>query len=144
MPKNFDFEKDALLGIDFGKTNTGLALGRNGLVVPLEIISGKNIERAINQINRQVIENKVVKIIVGLPLSFDNKETVQSMEVRKFAKQLKILTKKPVEFQNEYASSREALEEAVDLDIPSKKRKTNDHLAAALILDSYYKENYTF
>ena len=85
MP-NKEFSKTGLfLGIDFGKTNIGLAIGRNGLVTPLEILPGKNIENSLNQINRTIIENKVDKIVVGLPLTADGKDTTESLEIRRFA-----------------------------------------------------------
>ena len=139
--QNKEFSKTGLfLGIDFGKTNIGLAIGRNGLVTPLEIIPGKNIENSLNQISRTIIENKVTKIVVGLPLTADGKDTTESLEIRRFAKLLKVTTKRAVEFQNEYGTSKAALEEAIDLDTPKNKRGTNDHLAAALILKMYFNE----
>lgn len=131
---------ELFLGVDFGKTNIGLAIGRDGLVDPLEIIPGKNIENSINQINRTIIENKVDRIVVGLPLTADGKDTVESLEIRRFAKQLKVMTKRPVDFQNEYGTSKAALEEAINFDVPQNRRKTNDHLAAALILKMYFDE----
>ena len=131
---------ELFLGVDFGKTNIGLAIGRDGLVDPLEIIPGKNIENSINQINRTIIENKVDRIVVGLPLTADGKDTPESLEIRRFAKQLKVMTKRPVDFQNEYGTSKAALEEAINFDVPQNRRKTNDHLAAALILKMYFDE----
>lgn len=129
-----------ILSIDFGETNIGTALGRNGLVTPLEVISGKDINTALFKINRLIVENRVDKLVVGLPLTLDNKETKQSLEVRRVAKILKVTTKRPVDFQNEYETTKIALEEAVDLGVSEKRRKTNDHLAAALILKTYYDE----
>lgn len=140
MAKTIDLRKAVLLGIDFGSTNIGLALGTNSLVTPLLIINGKNLESAIVEINRAVVENKVEKLIVGLPLTLEEKDTKQSLEIRRFAKVLKVMTKRPVDFQNEYETTRNALEEAIKTDISEKKRKSNDHLAAALILKSYYDE----
>ena len=140
MKSNRDLQTGLLLGIDFGETNIGLAIGRNDLVSPLEILPGKNIENSLNQINRTIIENEVEKIVVGLPLTADGKDTAESLEIRRFAKLLKVTTKRPVDFQNEYGSSKAALEEAIDLDTPRNKRKTNDHLAAALILKMYFNE----
>lgn len=129
------------LGVDFGESNIGVALGRNDIVVPLEIIPSKNIQNAITQINRFVIENKVDKFVVGLPLTSDGKETKESLEVRKFARLLKAMTKRPADFQNEYGTSKQALEAAIELGTPENKRKTNDHLSAALILKLYFSEN---
>lgn len=138
MAKKFDLKSATLLGVDYGKRNIGLALGRNGLTTPLEIVSAKNIPTALTTINRIVIENKVDLIIVGLPLTSDEKDTLESLDARKFLKLLKVNTKRPVEVQNEYGSSIKALEEAIDLGTPEKKRKTNDDLAAAYILRLYY------
>jgi putative Holliday junction resolvase len=128
------------LGMDYGESNIGVALGNNGLVTPLKIISNKNQDTALYEIGKIVVDNKVGKIVLGLPLSPDGKETKQSLKIRKFAKILKTATKRPVVFQNERDTSLDALEEAISLDISKKKRRTNDHLAAALILKRYYNE----
>jgi putative holliday junction resolvase len=141
MTKKFDLISATLLGVDYGKANIGLALGRNGLTTPLEIVSAKDVNNVFNKINKVIVENKVDLIIVGLPLTSDEKDTPESLDARKFIKLLKVSTKRPVDIQNEYGSSIQALEEAVDLGVPEKKRKTNDHLAAAYILRLYYSKN---
>ncbi len=141
MTKKFDLTSVTLLGIDYGKSHIGLALGRNGLTTPLEIISAKDINNVFNKINKVIVENKVDLIIVGLPLTLDEKDTPESLDARKFIKLLKVGTKRPVDIQNEYGSSIQALEEAVDLGVPEKRRRTNDHLAAAYILRLYYSKN---
>jgi len=140
MKKSKDINLPNDLGIDHGDTNIGLALGNNGLASPLKIISNKNQATAINEISRIIVENKIGTLVVGLPLSPDGKETKQSLKVRKFAKILKTVAKRPVVFQNEDYTSINALEEAIELDVSKKKRKTNDHLAATLILKRYYSE----
>ncbi|MFC1625005.1 Holliday junction resolvase RuvX [Patescibacteria group bacterium] len=129
-----------LIGIDYGSSNIGLSLGVNGFVTPLEIIPGKNVETAIYKIIRIALENKVDKFVIGLPLTAEEKETKQSLDTRMFAKKLKVFSKKPVEFQNEFGTSKEALNRAIDLDTPQRKRVTNDHLSASLILRRYYEE----
>lgn len=128
-----------IMGIDYGERNIGLAFGINGLVSPLAVISGKNDETAINEISRLAIENKVSKLIIGIPLTYENKETFQAKKIRRFAKLLKIKLKKPVEFINEYRTSEESVTEAIEFDIPKKKRKTIDDLSAALILKKYFQ-----
>ena len=134
-------EKSAvLMAIDYGRRNIGIAFGSNGLVSPIKVIDGKNTQVAIHEIARFIIENKIDKIIVGLPLTAEGKETKQAMETRKFVKLLKIITKKPVDFYNEYGSTKSALNKAIEMEIPQRSRKTTDHLAAAVILKSYYQE----
>ncbi|MFH1899613.1 MAG: Holliday junction resolvase RuvX [Patescibacteria group bacterium] len=140
MTKKVYDQNTTILCVDFGKANIGTALGRNGLVMPLEVISGKNINTALFKINRLIVENKVEKLVVGLPLTLDDKETAQSSETRRFAKILKVTTKRPVDFQNEYETTRAALNEAIDTDVSEKRRRSNDHLAAAFILRRYYDE----
>jgi putative Holliday junction resolvase len=140
MKKSKDKNLPNDLGIDYGETNIGLALGNNGLVSPLKIVSNKNPDTAINEISKIIIENKIGTLIVGIPLSPDGKETKESLKIRSFAKSLRIATKRPVIFQNERDTSKKALEKAIDLNVSKKKRRTNDHLAAALILKMYYNE----
>ncbi len=130
--------QEKLLGIDYGSTNIGLAFGINGFVSPLKVISGKNTNEALAEISRYVIENKVEKVVVGLPLRSDGKETPQSREVRNFGKILKIHTKRPIFYVNEYRTSKESVTEAINLGISKKRRQIVDHLSAALILKEYY------
>jgi putative Holliday junction resolvase len=133
--------KDILLGVDYGEAHIGVALGRNGLVSPLRVLPGKNVQNAITEIARLAQENKVNKILVGLPLTGSGKETKMSIKTRKFAKLLKIFTKKPVEFYNEFLSTKIATEEAISRGISKKRRVKVDHLSAALVLKRYYSEN---
>ena len=129
-----------VLGIDYGENNVGVALGNNGIVTPIKEIPAKDINSALHEINKLIIENRAELIVMGLPLTADNKETKKSLVVRRFANTLKTITKRPVVFQNEFGTSKEALKEAISLDIPKKKRSSNDSLAAALILKNYFDE----
>jgi len=130
--------EEKILAIDYGRSNIGLAFGINNLVSPLKVLSDKDSYSAISEISRYVLENKVDKILVGLPISADGKETAMSKEVRKFTKFLRIRLKKPVTFVNEYRTSEESVTEAVNLGISKKRRQTVDHLSAALIIKQYY------
>jgi putative Holliday junction resolvase len=129
-----------ILGIDYGETHIGLALGVNDIVSPLKVVMAKDQKIALFEINRVVIENKIGLLVLGLPLTAEGKETKESLVIRRFAKTLKTITKRPVVFQNEFGTSKAALKEALDIDIPMKKRALNDHLAAALILKEYFNE----
>jgi len=135
-----DSYEEKILGIDYGEVNIGLAFGINNLVSPLRIISGRNANVAISEISRYILENKVDKIIMGLPISADGKETPMSRKVRRFSKLLKIRTKMPVTFVNEYRTSEESVTEAINLGVSKKKRGSIDHLSAALIIKEYYSK----
>jgi putative Holliday junction resolvase len=96
--------------------------------------------QAVSEIARCVIENKVDKIVLGLPLNSDGKESSQSREVKKFGKLLKIKTKKPLAYVNEFRTSMESVTEAINLGISKKRRQKVDHLSAALIIKEYYSK----
>lgn len=134
-------KQDVYLGIDYGSRNIGLAFGRGGIVHPMKVISGKNAASATADIVRIVLENEVDKIVIGLPLTVDEKETAQSIETRRFAKILKIKLKKPVEFVNEYNTSDDATRAMLSLGFPKGKREVHDHFSAALILKNYFDLN---
>ncbi len=130
--------EDCLIGIDYGSKNVGVALGKNALVAPIKIIDAKNPRVAIDSLIRLSIENRSAGFVIGLPVGGEGKETKKSLEVRRFAKLLKVASKKQVFFQNEYATTIEAGEEMIGLEISQRKRRMKDHYSAALILKHYY------
>lgn len=136
--KKTEEKKELLLGIDYGEKRVGLALGINGIVQPLTVVDNYKDESAIAEIAKYIFENKVNKIVLGLPVNYEGKETPMSLQVRKFAKMLKIRTKKKVLFENEYRTSADSLTEAIHLGKSKKRRQEIDHLSAALILKHYY------
>ena len=140
MPKKKAKEplKEKLMGIDYGDSNIGLAFGINNLVSPLKVVDGANQLQALSEISRYIIENKVDRVIIGLPLTPNGKETAQSREVRKFGKLLKIRVKRPVDYVNEFRTTKESVTEAISLGISKKRRQVVDHLSAALIIKEYY------
>jgi len=128
-----------ILGVDYGEKNIGLAFGRAGLASPIKTISGANIQAAINEITLTILHNKVNKIIIGLPLDVNGKETYKSLKVRRFANLLKSHIKKPIEFVNEYNTTYESLRESINLDYSRKSRKKLDHVSAAIIVRKYFE-----
>ncbi len=133
--------EEMLLGIDYGETNIGLAFGRNGLVMPTKVVSGKNSLNAIQEIIRLLMGNDVDRIVIGLPTTGEGKETAQSKKVRVFAKLLKTYSKKPVEFFSEFMTTKEANSENREKKLTKTKKSATDHLAAALILKRFYQEH---
>ena len=133
--------KEKLLGVDYGETNTGLAFGRAGLASPLEVLNSKDTYTLITEINKIVAQNKLDKIVVGLPVDSDGKETRQSLKVRQFVKSLRARSRRPVELVSEYGTTKASIENAIKSGISQKRRRSNDHFSAALILKRYYAEN---
>ena len=70
--------EEILLGVDYGSSHTGLAFGREGLVSPLHVIDSKDLNFVKAEIAKVSLGNKVSKVIMGLPLDVDGKDTTQS------------------------------------------------------------------
>jgi putative Holliday junction resolvase len=132
--------EEILMGIDYGESKIGTALGRNDLVMPLIEVNGKNDMTAVHELTRMILENKVSRIIMGLPVTIEGGDTYQARKVRRFSKLLKTISKKPVVFFNEYRTTKESLEEGYDKNLLHRGAH-EDSLAAALILKRYYNEN---
>jgi len=128
------------IGIDYGTSNIGVALGKNGFVTPLKIIRGKSTNAAISELIRAALENKAEAFVMGLPLTAEGKETAQSLTNRKFAKLLKIISKKPVIFANEEDSTQEALQSLTIQKSTVRRRAYSDDVAAAIILRRFFQE----
>lgn len=133
-------KEEILLGIDYGGKNTGLAFGRSGVAMPLKVITSSDENVVVSEIARVALENRVTKLVMGLPLTLEGKETEQSLIIRRFSKVLKIRLKKPLVFVDESDSSSEAIEYAIKSGSPVKNKSRNDHISAALILKRYYSE----
>ncbi|HOM77867.1 MAG TPA: Holliday junction resolvase RuvX [bacterium] len=136
-------EDIGVLGIDYGSSKIGLAFGRAGVVSPIRVISARNFGTAISEIARVIKEYAVSKIVVGLPLTVDNKETPKSIEVRKFVKLLKSRVKIPVEFINEFYTTKEASVVMLNVGVSQEGRRVDDHYSASLILKRYFAESET-
>lgn len=139
--KESEQAEEILLGVDYGESNIGLAFGRQGLALPLRVIPAKNVREAIKEISRVALENKVTKLIIGLPLTAENKETSKSQEVREFTKSLNVHLKLPTEFVNELDTSKDAMKGAISTGISQKNRRKIDDISAAIILNRYYEEH---
>ena len=82
-------------------------------------------------------EKKVKGIIIGLPLSFDNKDTNCSTFIKRFTNNLSLETDLPIFFQDERLSSFEAEDLMLDKVGFNKTKKVVDKIAASYILESY-------
>jgi putative transcription antitermination factor YqgF len=132
--------KETILGIDYGLTNTGLALSIDGVVSPLKIINSKNFTYFQSEISSLIIKYRIKKIIVGIPLSYDGKDNKQSLIVRQTVNNLKKYIKVPFIYISEYGSTQSFLANGIMSNISKKTRnKANDHYSAAIILENYFE-----
>lgn len=123
------------LGIDYGAKRIGIALSDEGgkIAFPRETLSGDS-EKIVEKIAEICEKEKVGRIVVGLPISFEGRETAQTEETKNFAEKLKKAISLPVESENEILTSR-----MVERDIKEGriKKEKIDAASAAIILQSY-------
>jgi len=126
------------MGIDFGEVRIGIALSD-----PLQIISQPyrvipNDDDTISEIKNIIKSEEVRKIILGLPLNLDGKDTKKTLEVREFSEVLKSNVNIPVIFWDERYTSVEANEELKHMGYGiAESRKVIDKVAASIILKNY-------
>lgn len=120
------------LGIDFGEKRIGLAVSDPGgkIAFPRNILLNSGNSRLGDQLKAFIAEEKISKIVIGLPLDLDQKETKESREARKFVTWLGTITSIPIVFENEMLTSRMA-------DHPGVAAHKIDAASAALILQSF-------
>lgn len=120
------------LGIDYGSKRVGIAVSDayGKIAFPKKIFYNRGNKYLFDQLKSFIKEEGVVKIIVGLPIGLDGKDTDQTKIIREFVDKLKQEIGVPVDFENEMFTSRMVEQSGV-------KKERTDQAAAALILQSY-------
>lgn len=129
-----------ILGLDVGQKRIGLAIGDDMMVASSGIIENRNLADSIREIGQICRQEKIEKIIVGLP---KHHRTLQADKIRKFALELTKNLAVQVNFVDETLSSKEAerILAKTGLDPKSKKYKEEvDKLAAKMILEQYLNQ----
>ncbi|MDD3647459.1 MAG: Holliday junction resolvase RuvX [Candidatus Dojkabacteria bacterium] len=125
------------LGIDYGDKRIGLAMSDDTgvLASPLPTLKVQSLADSVAKIQRIIKNQKVAKVVLGLPLGPKREETQKSIQIRYFADALKTTNGAQVEFWNEYYSTKSAMQ-----NLPGgtkRKRKNLDSEAARIILQEY-------
>ena len=135
---------ERILAIDFGEKRIGLAISDPFQIfsIPLKTLSNnKNFWEHIKQI---IIENNVVKIVLGYPLNENGTKSFITQKVENFEDELEKKTKLAVILYDERYSS-EIAQNVIISTIKSKKKRQDKSLldmrAAAVILQDYLNEN---
>ena len=118
------------LGIDFGLKRVGLAISEGNISSPFKTIEVKGLKDAIEKVVDFLHQEKFEKIVVGLP------EGKMGQVVTGF---INALRKKgfDVVSTDETLSTHQAIQKMIELNIPLKKRRANDEMAAAVILQDW-------
>jgi putative Holliday junction resolvase len=92
-----------ILAVDFGTKNIGLAWCDTavGVVLPYGTVKKE-------ELTDFIINEKIEKVVIGLPLGLDGKENANTARVKKFAEELKSKISIPMDFFDERFSSHAA------------------------------------
>lgn len=116
------------LGIDFGLRRIGLAVSEGNLASPYKVVEGRGFTDLMEKIKRESVGFD--KVVVGLP------EGKMGKTVLGFVNALK-KNGLDVDTTEETLSTKLAIQQMLAINIPKKKRKINDDIAAAIILQNY-------
>jgi putative Holliday junction resolvase len=115
-----------ILGIDYGRSKVGLAVGEAGFAEPLKVIHVNSYQEAVLKIKKEIELEKPEKVVVGVS------EGEMGEESRTFARDL------GAETFDETLSSQEAQKLSLEAGVGQKKRREmEDAYAASIMLQNY-------
>jgi putative Holliday junction resolvase len=121
-----------ILGIDYGRSKVGIAIGINGFAEPLKVIRYKDIDSLKEDIKKTIEDEGVTKVVVGISEGEMGKESME------FGKELGIFLEIPVETHDETLTSKDAQKISIAIGVKRKKRKEmEDAYAASLMLQDF-------
>ena len=132
--------KGRLLGIDFGTVRVGLAVSDPDRLIasPFETYVRKDAKADAAYFQRVVAAEKVVGLVVGLPLHTGGEEGIKAREARDYGAWLTEATGLPVVFWDERCTTAAAEDALWSAGLSHKKRKDRrDRVAAQLILQGF-------
>lgn len=131
------------LAVDLGDRRIGIAItDRLGVAVhgrPTRLRCGRRAD--LEHLRDLIAAEGVEKVVVGLPLHLDGRESRQSVKARAFAAELEQAANVPVVLWDERLTSFAAEEELRNLGMDWRSRRERvDELAAKLILEDFLRE----
>jgi putative holliday junction resolvase len=123
-----------ILAVDFGTKNIGLAWVETGVgvVLPYGIIKNDT-GKGGQELAKLIADEKIDKVVFGLPLGLDGSENTNTKKIREFAGHVGQVVKSAIVFETEMFSSRQADRTAGGA--------SRDEKAAMIILEDYLKKN---
>lgn len=129
-----------ILAVDLGKVRTGLAVSDIGEVLasPLCVIAEKNAEILAEKIDQVCKDERISKIVLGLPKNMDGSEGESAQNAKAFGEKLEEKTQLPVILLDERGTTITAHNYLNETNTRGKKRKrVVDAVAATVILQNY-------
>ncbi|PIR03575.1 MAG: Holliday junction resolvase RuvX [Candidatus Magasanikbacteria bacterium CG11_big_fil_rev_8_21_14_0_20_39_34] len=123
-----------ILAIDFGTKNLGLAWCSEGLdlILPYGRIQTQNPEQRDQELIALVKNERIEKVVVGLPLGMQGEENVNTERIRNFVEHLKKQLDIEFDFVDERFTTQQASNTAGDI--------SSDEKSAMIILETYLQK----
>ncbi len=124
------------LGIDWGKSKLGLALGSDlvKIATPFKVLKFKTYKEVIAQLEIIVEQENIEALVIGRPINLAG-ENFRSEDFENFLKQLKELGKE-IFYEDERLTTKVAIKK--NFERSKKNHMDDDDLAATEILQSYF------
>jgi len=135
-------EEKRILAIDYGSKRIGIAITDPLNIFAYPLITLTNDNKFFDNLEKILLQYKVVKILIGSPLKENGEESVTSQSVNKFIEELKKNLQIEIELVDERYSSEIARQRIIESVVSKKKRRDKsliDKNAAAVILEDYLK-----
>jgi putative pre-16S rRNA nuclease len=129
-----------IAGIDYGTVRIGIAMAdlEVGIAGPYETYTRRGEELDAAYFRKLAREEKLSRLVVGLPVHLDGNESQKSREARQFGAWLEQITGVPVEYFDERFTSTEAEAILGEAQLTKKRRRARvDQLAAQIMLTAY-------
>lgn len=129
-----------LLGIDYGRARIGLAVSApdTAIAFPLTTYERRSLDQDLAYLARVATEEKVIGVVLGLPLHLEGKPSTAVDEVRAFGEHLQTVLKVPLVYWDERFTTVEAEKHLWNAGLSHKQRKARrDRIAAQILLQDY-------
>lgn len=136
--------KSKYLGVDIGMKRVGIAITNTNksIAFPYTVLSFKNKEKLLIEINEIIEKENIEKIVMGNPLNTKGKRSSLTDQLYKIIDFLKENISVTVVLADERYSSKEAHQDLYSMNMNWKKqKKVIDKVAASIILQNYIERN---
>ncbi|WP_296969193.1 Holliday junction resolvase RuvX [uncultured Eubacterium sp.] len=133
-----------IMSIDYGDVRTGIAISdiRGILASPLCVIKESYQPKLVDKIIELINENKIEKIVIGLPRNMDGSYGYRCDDCRSLGQAISEKINIDIEFEDERLTTVMAHNILSDNNVRGAKRKqTVDAVSAVMILQSYLDKN---
>jgi putative Holliday junction resolvase len=133
-------ERIRLLGVDYGRVRLGLAVSdaERRIASPLATYERRDREQDARYLRDVIDREEIGRIVLGLPIHLDGRESPMALEVRAFAKWLQEVTGLTCVFWDERYTTIDAESALWSAGLTHQRRKDRrDRVAAQMLLQAY-------